>query len=66
MSKIGLRYDSNEVSKTESFLNQQNDLMQQADEEKELQNKKILRYVVILGGVALTLILFRVFLKKRK
>jgi hypothetical protein len=66
MSKIGLRFDSNEISKTESFLNKQNDLMQQADEEKELQNKKILRYVVILGGVALTLILFRVFLKKRK
>jgi hypothetical protein len=66
MSKIGLRFDSNEISKTESFLNKQNDLLQQADEDKEVQNKKILRYVVILGGVALTLILFRVFLKKRK
>lgn len=66
MAKSGLLYDSNEVSRTESFLNEQNVLMQKADEEKEVQNKNILRYAVILGGVALTLILFKVFFKKRK
>jgi uncharacterized membrane protein YadS len=66
MAGIGVVYDSNEVSRMESFLNKQNDLMQGIDKEKEFQNKNILRYAVILGGVALTLVLFKVFISKRK
>lgn len=66
MAGIGVVYDSNEVSRMESFLNKQNDLMQGIDKEKEFQNKNILRYAVILGGVALTLVLFKVFISKKK
>jgi len=66
MAGVGVVYDSNELSRLESFLNQQNDLMEKVDKETQVQNKNILRYAVILGGVALTLVLFKVFISKRK
>jgi hypothetical protein len=62
----GVIYDSNEISRTESFLNKQNDLMEQVDKETEVKNKSILRYAVILGGVAIVLVLFKVLVNKRK
>jgi hypothetical protein len=66
MAGVGVVYDSNEVSRMESFLKSQNALMEGVDKEKQVQNKNILRYAVILGGVALTLVLFKVFISKRK
>jgi len=62
----GVIYDINEISRTESFLNKQNDLMEQVDKETEVKNKSILRYAVILGGVAIVLVLFKVLVNKRK
>jgi len=66
MAGVGVIYDSNEISRLESFLNQQNDLMEKVDKEKEVQNKNILRYAVILGGVAIVLVLFKVLVNKKK
>jgi len=66
MAGVGVIYDSNEISRLESFLNQQNDLMEKVDKEKEVQNKNILRYAVILGGIAIVLVLFKVLVDKKK
>lgn len=62
----GVVYDSNEVSRMESFLNKQNDIMEQVDKETQVKNKSILRYAVILGGVAIVLVLFKVLVDKKK
>jgi hypothetical protein len=62
----GVIYDSNEVSRMESFLKSQNALMEGVDKETEVKNKSILRYAVILGGVAIVLVLFKVLVNKRK
>jgi capsule polysaccharide export protein KpsC/LpsZ len=66
MAGVGVIYDSNELSRVENFLNQQNDLMEKVDKEKEVQNKNILRYAVILGGIAIVLVLFKVLVDKKK
>ena len=66
MAGVGVVYDSNELSRLESFLNQQNDLMEKVDKETQVQNKNILRYAVILGGVAIVLVLFKVLVDKKK
>jgi type II secretory pathway component PulF len=66
MAGVGVVYDSNEVSRMESFLKKQNDLMEQVDKETEVKNKSILRYAVILGGVAIVLVLFKTLVNKRK
>jgi hypothetical protein len=66
MAGVGVVYDSNELSRLESFLNQQNDLMEKVDKETQVQNKNILRYAVILGGVAIVLVLFKVLVNKKK
>ena len=66
MAGVGVVYDSNEFSRTESFLKSQNDLMEQVDKETEVKNKSILRYAVILGGVAIVLVLFKVLINKKK
>ena len=66
MAGVGVIYDSNEISRNEKFLNSQNDLMERADLEKSVQNKNILRYAVLLGGIAITLVLFKVFVNKIK
>ena len=66
MARVGVVYDSNEVSRTESFLKSQNALMEQVDKENEVKNKSILRYAVILGGVAIVLVLFKVLVNKKK
>jgi hypothetical protein len=66
MAGVGVIYDSNEISRLESFLNQQNDLMEKVDKETQVQNKNILRYAVILGGVAIVLVLFKVLVNKKK
>ena len=66
MAGVGVVYDSNEVSRNESFLKSQNALMEQVDKENEVKNKSILRYAVILGGVAIVLVLFKVLVNKKK
>lgn len=66
MAGVGVVYDSNEFSRTESFLKSQNALMEQVDKETEVKNKSILRYAVILGGVAIVLVLFKVLINKKK
>lgn len=66
MAGVGVIYDSNEISRLESFLNKQNDLMEKVDKETQVQNKNILRYAVILGGVAIVLVLFKVLVNKKK
>jgi tetrahydromethanopterin S-methyltransferase subunit G len=66
MAGVGVIYDSNEVSRMEKLLDETNTLFEKADNEKQFQNKNILRYAVILGGIAITLVLFKVFIDKKK
>jgi hypothetical protein len=66
MAGVGVIYDSNEVSRMEKLLDETNTLFEKADNEKQFQNKNILRYAILLGGIAITLVLFKVLLDKKK
>jgi len=66
MAGVGVIYDSNEVSRMEKLLDETNTLFEKADNEKQFQNKNILRYAILLGGIAITLVLFKVLVNKKK
>ena len=62
----GKIYDIGEVPRLEAFIKEQQDAMDKIDSEKSVQDKKILRYALLLGGVAITLVLFKYLVDKRK
>jgi hypothetical protein len=62
----GRIYDIGEVPRLEAFIKEQQDAMDKIDSEKSVQDKKILRYALLLGGVAITLVLFKYLVDKRK
>jgi len=62
----GRIYDIGEVPRLEAFIKEQQDEMDKIDSEKSVQDKKILRYAILLGGVALTLVLFKYLVNKKK
>jgi hypothetical protein len=66
MNDVGVVYDRNEVSRMDAFLKSQNELMQQADKGKELQNQNVLKYAVLLGGIVITLVFFKIMVNKKK
>ena len=55
----GKTYDVAEYGRLDAFLNQQQDEMDKIDREDSFQNKKVLRYALILTGVALSLFAFK-------
>jgi len=66
MAGVGVIYDSSEVSRMEKLLDETNTLLEKVDNEKQFQNNNILRYAILLGGIAITLVLFKVLVNKKK
>jgi hypothetical protein len=64
--KAGKTYDVSEYGRLEKFIKEQDTLLNNEEAKVPLQNKKILRYAVILGGVAIVLVLFKVLIEKKK
>ena len=62
----GKTYDVAEFGRLNTFLNQQQEEMDKIDKEDSVQNKKVLRYALILTGVALSLFAFKYLVSKRK
>jgi hypothetical protein len=62
----GKTYDIAEYGRLDAFIKEQESEMDKIDLEKSVQDKKILRYAILLGGVTITLVLFKVLMDKRK
>jgi hypothetical protein len=62
----GRIYDIGEVPRLEAFIKEQQGEMDKIDSEKSVQDKKILRYAILLGGVAITLVLFKYLVNRKK
>ena len=62
----GKIYDVGEVSRLDAFIKEQQDAMDKIDSEKSVQDKKILRYAIVLAGVTVTLVLFNYLVNRKK
>lgn len=62
----GKTYDSAEFSRLDEFLSNQQSQMDLIDKEKEVQNKKVVQYALLLAGAVVTIILFKVLVDKKK
>lgn len=62
----GKTYDSSEFSRLDEFLTNQQAQMDLIDKEKEVQNKKVVQYALLLAGAVVTLILFKKLVDKNK
>ena len=62
----GKIYDVGEVPRLEAFIKEQQDAMDKIDKEKSVQNNNVLRYAILLGGVAVTLVLFKYLVNRKK
>jgi hypothetical protein len=62
----GKTYDVAEYGRLENYIKEQEGELDKIDLEKSVQDKKILRYAILLGGVTITLVLFKVLMDKRK
>jgi len=67
MSKTaGKTYDSQEYSRLDAFLKEQQDEMNKIDKEKSVQTTKIIQYAMVLTGVVLSLYWFSRMVNKKK
>jgi hypothetical protein len=62
----GKTYDVAEYGRLDAFIKEQQREMDKIDLEKSVQYTTILRYAILLGGVAITLVLFKYLVDKRK
>ena len=62
----GKTYDVAEYGRLDAFIKEQQGEMDKIDLEKSVQNKNILRYAIILGGVTITLVLFNYLVNRKK
>jgi len=62
----GKTYDSQEYSRLDALLKEQQDEMSKIDREKSVQTTKIIQYVMVLTGVVLTLFWFSRVVNKKK
>ena len=62
----GRIYDTEEYSRLDAFLKEQQGEMDKIDKEKSVQTIKIVQYVMVLTGVALTLFIFNKLVNKKK
>lgn len=63
---IGKIYDSEELGRLENTLKEQQAEMDKIDTEKSFQTNDIIRYSVILGGIALSLFYLKYLVSKKK
>jgi hypothetical protein len=66
MDKSGKTYDSQEYSRLDSFIKEQQAEMEKIDLEKSVQTKKIVQYAMILTGIVLSLYVFSRVVKKNQ
>jgi|694.fasta_scaffold91556_11 hypothetical protein len=62
----GRIYDSTESKRIEEFLSNQSSELDKVDAEKEIADKKVLRYTILLAGGVLSLILLKVLISRKK
>jgi len=62
----GKTYDVAEYGRLDAFIKEQQGEMDKIDKEQSVQNKNILRYAIILGGVTITLVLFNYLVNRKK
>ena len=62
----GRTYDTQEYSRLDAFLKEQQGEMDKIDIEESVQNKKIVQYVMVLTGVVLSLFIFNKFVNKKR
>lgn len=62
----GKTYDVAEYGRLDAFIKEQQDEMDKIDLEKSVQDKKILRYAIVLAGVTVTLVLFNYLVNRKK
>ena len=62
----GKTYDSEEYSRLDAFLKEQQDEMDKIYKEKSVQTTKIVQYAMVLTGVVLSLYTFSVLINKKK
>jgi hypothetical protein len=62
----GKTYDVGEYGRLDSFIKEQQSEMDRIDKEKSVQDKKLIRYSVILVGIVSSLFFFRYLVNKKK
>ena len=62
----GKTYDTQEYSRLDAFLKEQQDEMNKIDREKSFQTTKIIQYAMVLTGVVLSLYFFSTMVNKKK
>jgi hypothetical protein len=62
----GRIYDSTESKRIEEFLSNQSSELDKVDAEKEIADKKVLRYTILLAGGVLSLILLKFLISRKK
>jgi hypothetical protein len=62
----GRIYDSTESKRIEEFLSNQSSELDKVDAEKEIADKKVLRYTILLAGGVLSLILLKYLISRKK
>ena len=62
----GKIYDVAEFGRLDAFIKEQQEEMDRIDLEKSFQNKKILRYTLVLTGVVVTLYAFSRLVNRKK
>lgn len=60
----GLIYDPTAISRINNLLNEQEEGFQKAD--KEQDNKKIIRYAIILGISVVSLVVLKIIVNNKK
>ena len=66
MNTSGKTYDSQEYSRLDSFIKEQQAEMEKIDLEKSVQTKKIVQYAMILTGIVVSLYVFSRLIKKNQ
>jgi hypothetical protein len=62
----GRIYDSTESKRIEEFLSNQSSELDKVDAEKEIADKKVLRYTILFAGGVLSLILLKYLISRKK
>jgi hypothetical protein len=62
----GKTYDTQEYSRLDNFIKEQQTEMDKIDKEKSVQTKKIVQYAMILTGVVVSLYVFSRLVNKNK
>ena len=62
----GKTYDTQEYSRLDTFIKEQQAEMDKIDKEKSVQTTKIVQYAMVLTGVVVTLYFFSRLVNKKK